>query len=173
MGSTSQVASTLLVMENAVWAVGGGVSLASARIGDRGVTARTGWGQDSRVLFVSSPLLDGSEARCESAPMPAGPSRGCSPAAVGAGSSSGTLVALGRGQALGKRPSACLAWSAPSREGETLLELSGEAEDGRKDRDATWRRKSTPVQPGGLGTSLKTLGDRSGQRLGKPSPWRR
>lgn len=53
------------------------------------MTARTGWGQDSGVPFVTSPLFGGPEARCESAPMPAGPSRGCSLAAVGARSAQG------------------------------------------------------------------------------------
>lgn len=100
----------LLVIENRVRAVGVVLEhLALTRTEDWGVTARTGWGQESGVLFVFSALLDGSEARCESAPMPADPSRGCSLAAVGAGSSSGTLVALGQGQALGERPSACVA----------------------------------------------------------------
>lgn len=81
--------------ECSVGSWGGGVSTPgiSKNRGLR-VAARTGWGQDSGILFVSSALLDGSEARCESAPMPAGPSRGCSLAAVGAGSSSGILVAL-------------------------------------------------------------------------------
>lgn len=97
-------------MENAVWAAGGGVSTPGINK-NRGLRGGSKDGLEAGlgVLFLSSPLLDGSEARCESAPMPAGPSRGCSLAAVGAGSSSGTSVALGRGQALGRRPSACVA----------------------------------------------------------------
>lgn len=110
MGSTPQETQTFLVMENAVWAAGGGgVSTPGINKNRRlRVAARTGWGQDSGILFVSSALLDGSEARCESAPMPAGPSRGCSLAAVGAGSSSGILVALAGNRRWGGN-SACVA----------------------------------------------------------------
>lgn len=42
------------------------------------------------------------------------------------------------------------------------MKLSVEAKSGGKDRDAPWRRKSTLLQTGGLGTSLKMLGDRPG-----------